>query len=205
MTKKSKLIVDGESENGQQVGSLEGNAAASAPTDKVDGALAIPSSEVKVSDLAPAISGANDSLADVVDASAGAATTSGQVDGVLAATSGHAEAHNLAIGSDVDNGSQQEGVDGFAGTVAGAGQGDGILVATSSLVDGLVDEQQFSTASFVPASAGAILVKARVLVDCAYGVPNEVVELDADLLATLSGIVDPAPEAVAYAESLRGV
>jgi len=45
--------------------------------------------------------------------------------------------------------------------------------------------------------------KARVLVFCALGQPNDVVELsDGDLVAYASQ-VDPNPDAVAYAESLK--
>lgn len=46
-------------------------------------------------------------------------------------------------------------------------------------------------------------VKARVLIDCEHGKCNEVVEIDPDLLESLSGVVDANPAAVAYAESLQ--
>lgn len=46
------------------------------------------------------------------------------------------------------------------------------------------------------------LVKARVLVAGPHGECNDVIELDADLAATLVGTVDTDPAAVAYAESL---
>lgn len=47
--------------------------------------------------------------------------------------------------------------------------------------------------------------KARVLLDCAYGKVNEVIEIEAaDLaVAEASGQVDVHPDAVAYAESLK--
>lgn len=47
--------------------------------------------------------------------------------------------------------------------------------------------------------------KARVLVDCAYGNVNDVVELTAEQLqeAIASGQVDNDPDAVAYALSLK--
>ncbi|MCE3262627.1 MAG: hypothetical protein K0R43_1706 [Pseudoduganella sp.] len=45
-------------------------------------------------------------------------------------------------------------------------------------------------------------VKARVLVDCAHGKCNEVVEVDAIELEGLAGVLDADPAAVAYAESL---
>jgi hypothetical protein len=45
-------------------------------------------------------------------------------------------------------------------------------------------------------------VKVRVLRECAYGQCNDVVEVDAAELAGLTGVVDPDPAAVAYAESL---
>jgi len=53
----------------------------------------------------------------------------------------------------------------------------------------------------VDASKGA--VKARVLVDCDLGRCDDVVEIDAALVASLGGVVDTDPAAVAYAESLR--
>lgn len=46
------------------------------------------------------------------------------------------------------------------------------------------------------------VVKARVLVGCEYGQPNDVVEIEAKLLPSLSGVVDASPEAVEYALSL---
>lgn len=46
-------------------------------------------------------------------------------------------------------------------------------------------------------------VKARVLVDCAHGKPNDVVEIDEAQVASLAGVVDAHPDAVAYAESLK--
>lgn len=47
--------------------------------------------------------------------------------------------------------------------------------------------------------------KARVLLDCAYGKVDEVIEIEAaDLaIAQASGHVDTDPAAVAYAESLK--
>jgi len=54
------------------------------------------------------------------------------------------------------------------------------------------------------AQAQAVHVKVRVLVDCHFGKVNDVVVLDTESadLAQQHGIVDAAPEAVAYAESL---
>lgn len=46
-------------------------------------------------------------------------------------------------------------------------------------------------------------VKARVLVKCEHGNPDEIVELDAAEAKALAGIVDTDPAAVAYAESLK--
>lgn len=46
-------------------------------------------------------------------------------------------------------------------------------------------------------------VKARVLVACEHGAPNDVVEIDADQAKSLEGVVDTTPAAVAYAESLK--
>ena len=47
-----------------------------------------------------------------------------------------------------------------------------------------------------------ILIKARVLVDCEFGAPNDVVEIDVDMTEALATVVDTDPAAVAYAESL---
>jgi len=54
-----------------------------------------------------------------------------------------------------------------------------------------------------PAPEGAI--KARVLVACAHGRPNDVVEVTQDQAqqGQLAGELDPHPDAVAYAEALR--
>jgi hypothetical protein len=48
----------------------------------------------------------------------------------------------------------------------------------------------------------AALVKARVLVAGAHGQCNDVVEVDADIAKALPDVLDTAPEAVAYAETL---
>ncbi|MGO4379691.1 hypothetical protein AB4Z19_15555 [Pseudoduganella sp. RAF19] len=45
-------------------------------------------------------------------------------------------------------------------------------------------------------------VRARVLVDGAFGKVNDVVEVDAEQLDSLTGVVDADEAAVAYAESL---
>ena len=45
-------------------------------------------------------------------------------------------------------------------------------------------------------------VKARVLIDGAFGKCNDVVEIDPKQVKSLAGVVDTDPEAVAYAESL---
>jgi hypothetical protein len=47
-----------------------------------------------------------------------------------------------------------------------------------------------------------VKVKARVLRDCVYGAPDDVVEIDSGLLGSLAGVVDTDPAAVEYAESL---
>lgn len=46
-------------------------------------------------------------------------------------------------------------------------------------------------------------VKARVLVACEHGAPNDVIEIDAELAKSLEGVIDTAPAAVKYAESLQ--
>jgi hypothetical protein len=50
--------------------------------------------------------------------------------------------------------------------------------------------------------AEAKKVKARVLVEGAYGKPNDVVEVDAAEVKAQPGALDADPAAVAYAESL---
>jgi len=53
--------------------------------------------------------------------------------------------------------------------------------------------------------AEAKTTKARVLVACEHGEPNDVVALDADTLkaAKAAGVVDDEAAAVKYAESLK--
>lgn len=51
--------------------------------------------------------------------------------------------------------------------------------------------------------ADAKKVKARVLVNCEHGKPDDVIEIDADLAKSLEGVVDTTPAAVKYAESLK--
>ncbi len=45
-------------------------------------------------------------------------------------------------------------------------------------------------------------IKVRILVDCDLGKCNEVVEVDADQVSSLAGLVDSDPAAVEYAESV---
>ena len=52
-----------------------------------------------------------------------------------------------------------------------------------------------------PAQETSALVKARVLVDGAFGKVNDIVEVDPE--AAHGGELDTSPEAVAYAESLK--
>lgn len=54
-----------------------------------------------------------------------------------------------------------------------------------------------------PEQSTGSIVKARVLVSCPYGEPNDVVELEEQLAATLGAVVDMDPAAVAYAESIQ--
>jgi len=49
----------------------------------------------------------------------------------------------------------------------------------------------------------AKVVKARVLVDGAYGKCDDVIEIEASAVKALAGVVDTDPTAVAYAESLK--
>ena len=52
-------------------------------------------------------------------------------------------------------------------------------------------------------AAAPAQVKARVLVACELGQPDDVVEIDATDAKSLEGVVDTAPAAVKYAESLK--
>ncbi len=56
------------------------------------------------------------------------------------------------------------------------------------------------TAPVAPVEGG---VKARVLVDGAFGKVNDIVELDAETIAAAGSDLDANPDAVAYAESLK--
>ncbi|WP_070217815.1 MULTISPECIES: hypothetical protein [unclassified Janthinobacterium] len=92
-----------------------------------------------------------------------------------------------------------EGATAVAITPAAAGRES--AVAASSLGEGTVDE--LAIAGGAAADLGEKRVRARVLVACEYGEPNDVVELDADLVVGLAGIVDTDPIAVEFAESLE--
>lgn len=50
--------------------------------------------------------------------------------------------------------------------------------------------------------AEAKQVEVRVLVDCAFGKPNQVVKVDAAAVKGLAGVVDADSDAVAYAKTL---
>lgn len=53
-------------------------------------------------------------------------------------------------------------------------------------------------------SAKSGVVKARVIAACALGKINDVVEIDEARAAALVGEIDTHPDAVAYAENLKG-
>lgn len=55
----------------------------------------------------------------------------------------------------------------------------------------------------MPVPVVPLTVKARVLAACAYGYPNDVVEIEQSVADALPGVVDTDLEAVAYAESLN--
>lgn len=72
---------------------------------------------------------------------------------------------------------------------------------------GVLDEAKQSQAADQPAAERKIVdavsqVKVRVLCDCVYGKCGDVALIDADQVASLTGVVDADPAAVAYAESL---
>ncbi len=72
-------------------------------------------------------------------------------------------------------------------------------------VDSALQSPAASPAPAPAADAKPSKVKARVLVGCAYGQPNDVVLLDraAAAMAEKNGEIDTTKAAVAYAESLR--
>jgi hypothetical protein len=53
-----------------------------------------------------------------------------------------------------------------------------------------------------PESGLPSTIRARVLVSCAYGECDDVIDIDAELVDSLAGVVDTDPAAVAYAETL---
>ena len=60
-----------------------------------------------------------------------------------------------------------------------------------------------NTSTNTPEQSAGSTVKARVLISSPYGEPNDVIELDGKLAATLGDVLDTDPAAVAYAESLQ--
>lgn len=66
------------------------------------------------------------------------------------------------------------------------------------------DDLPTEAAAQAAAQAETAQIKVRVLVDCHLGKVNDVVTLDAESVshAQAHGLVDAAPEAVAYAESI---
>ena len=50
--------------------------------------------------------------------------------------------------------------------------------------------------------AEAKKVEVRILVDCALGKPNQVVQVEVTAVKGLVGVVDADPDAVAYAKTL---
>ncbi|OFJ49594.1 hypothetical protein BA896_012685 [Janthinobacterium lividum] len=78
--------------------------------------------------------------------------------------------------------------------------------SAASIEQVIVDQGSTSGAVIFEQAANAVpveLIKARVLVVCEYGAPNDVVELSAPLAPELRDVVDPDPAAVAYAESIQ--
>ncbi|WP_219118980.1 hypothetical protein [Janthinobacterium sp. UMAB-56] len=60
-----------------------------------------------------------------------------------------------------------------------------------------------NTSTNTPEQTAGSIVKARVLVSCAYGEPNDIIELEEQLAAPLGAVIDTDPAAVAYAESIQ--
>lgn len=84
---------------------------------------------------------------------------------------------------------------------------DDQALADKLIADGLAKSSEdpaidLTKPSTPPASKSSKKVKARVLVDCTYGKPNDVVTVTADEAKQHAGVLDASPAAVAYAESL---
>jgi hypothetical protein len=93
----------------------------------------------------------------------------------------------------------------FAFLSADVAEGSEFEVEASD-AEGLLTEGKAKLADASPTSASrAKPVKARVLTSCAYGQPNDVVELPADQAkaAEAEGLLDTNKAAVAYATRLK--
>ena len=60
-----------------------------------------------------------------------------------------------------------------------------------------------NTSTNTPEQSAGSIVKARILISCSYGEPNDVIELEEHLAATLGNVLDTNPAAVAYAEVIQ--
>ena len=67
---------------------------------------------------------------------------------------------------------------------------------------GLTAQPETAAQPEMAAHADPVLIKARVLVDCEFGAPNDIVEIDVDMTEALAAVVDTDQAAVEYAESL---
>lgn len=80
---------------------------------------------------------------------------------------------------------------------------EGQALADKLIADGLAKTSEDPAIDLTkPAAKSSKKVKARVLVDCSYGKPNEVITVTADEAKQHAGVLDASPAAVAYAESL---
>lgn len=95
---------------------------------------------------------------------------------------------------DAETGVQSEGV----------AQGGGTDQRNQASVGEDGSPAQSDVSSLVTAAPIVVakLIKARVLLDCAHGKCDDVIEIDAAHAKSLADVLDTDPAAVAYAESL---
>lgn len=76
-----------------------------------------------------------------------------------------------------------------------------VEAATQADEAGAIDAELTAAANAADAPR---FVRARVLAFCTLGSPDDVIEIEADLVGAAGDVIDTDPAAVAYAESLKG-
>lgn len=89
-----------------------------------------------------------------------------------------------------------EGADLSAANGAAGDAGAGVEIAQGVAPDSALSQLEDLQPS---ATMAPKIVQARVLAFCGLGEPNDVIEIDEDVAATMLDVVDVTPEAVAYA------